>query len=557
MQDVEGLADAGGKRRAAAPVELELKLAVAPGDRGRLAQHPLLLARAHNAPPQRQRMQARYFDTACGLLAAHGMALRLRREGDAWVQTFKTSSGPALALRSRGEWERPVPGPKLDWAALAATPLAELANFAELPERLRQSFGIDFERQSWALAFKDGTRAVASLDHGDIVCGAAEDPSTVAGEGAAWRTEPIAEFELELESGNPATVWKFAERLLVDLNLVPLAISKGERGSALASHAAAQPLKSRPPELTPTHDVHAALALALGNPLAALQHNLRQLDFENPEFVHQARVALRRMRSVLRAFDRLVVDKTLRRDIDRLRGPLKQFGRTLGAARDADVFVGETLGRMAEQWKSPPPGPTGIAQQIDDVAAAAAERRRAAQAAVRAWLATPAHGRLLLAAERLVFDATQSPKREPERQEKRAKRAPPLADQLGPLLARQHEKVQHAAVALTRLGAPERHRLRIEVKRLRYLLDLAAPLWPQDASRAYRKTLAALQARLGALNDRSEAGRQLAAQRAAPVLRARWSDHEREQLAAELPRVAKQVAALDLAAVPWRAAMNA
>ena len=123
-----------------------------------------------------------------------------------------------------------------------------------------------------------------------------------------------------------------------------------------------------------------------------------------------------------------------------------------------------------------------------------------------------------------------------------AKGHEPLADQLAPLLARQHDKVQQAAIGLTRLSAPERHQLRIEVKRLRYLLDIALPLWPQAASSDYRKALESLQERLGTLNDLSEAGLQLAAQGAAPVLCELWAEHERSRLDADLPRVVKQLA---------------
>src|SRR4051794_36983865 len=65
--------------------ELELKFQVPPGGQAGL------LKALGGRKLERIRLQARYFDTADHLLGRHGMALRLRNENGAWVQTLKAS----------------------------------------------------------------------------------------------------------------------------------------------------------------------------------------------------------------------------------------------------------------------------------------------------------------------------------------------------------------------------------------------------------------------------------------------------------------------------------
>ena len=85
--------------------EIELKFRIPPG---RLAALRRAVA---TITAQVQPLAAAYFDTPGEHLAAARMALRLRREGDAWVQTLKAEgAGPLQRL----EHNAPVVAPTGD-----------------------------------------------------------------------------------------------------------------------------------------------------------------------------------------------------------------------------------------------------------------------------------------------------------------------------------------------------------------------------------------------------------------------------------------------------------
>ena len=144
------------------------------------------------------------------------------------MQTVKTAPAVNLALCQRGEWEHQVAGPRFDWVALVATLLGKVEGFDTLARRLRMVFEMRFERHLWPLAWPDGTRAAFSLDLGEIT----------TGRGQRRRSVCVSEVEIEHQGGDASRLWKLAQRLACDLPLVPLAISKAERGWALRNATA-------------------------------------------------------------------------------------------------------------------------------------------------------------------------------------------------------------------------------------------------------------------------------------------------------------------------------
>ncbi|PHM20728.1 MAG: hypothetical protein CK604_07435 [Curvibacter sp. PD_MW3] len=291
------------------------------------------------------------------------------------------------------------------------------------------------------------------------------------------------------------------------------------------------------PQLDPQLSVADVLRMALADPLRALRHNLVHAGPQEPEFVHQARVSVRRLRTSVRAFRAMSEVRPWRDDLRVLEASLRVLNQVLGEARDADIFQGVTLDTL-RVGLDPDLLPTLVA-----VAARAEARRVAAYAAMAALPEKTGDGAVFLLAERLMGELSSTAL---------AGTRQAMTHVAKTQLRKAHARVMRAARHPERLGAPQRHRLRIAVKRLRYLTDVWASLWPQKRSRRYLTQLEKLQQTLGALNDAAVAGRTLRQLKAGAALRAVWQAQEKRLIAREMPRVARRLAALEHSPAPWR-----
>jgi triphosphatase len=203
-------------------MEIELKLLIAADDVARLRALPLL-AELTAAPAQTETLLSTYFDTPQLHLKQHRSALRVRKSGALWIQTFKGGGRVEGGLHQRHEWECPVSGPQLELASLLAhidnPAAAEILALPDLMQQLQPVFTTDFERTTWMLQLPQQTVVELALDQGVVSAGAA----SVA----------ISEVELELKSGELQVLLDFAQTLKQLLPLQPSNISKAQRGFAL------------------------------------------------------------------------------------------------------------------------------------------------------------------------------------------------------------------------------------------------------------------------------------------------------------------------------------
>jgi triphosphatase len=452
--------------------EVELKLAIAPEDVPRLARLRQLKS-ASIGRAVTTNLYSIYYDTPEGALREQGAALRLRRAGSRWMQTLKTGGRVEGGLHQREELETPLPAQILNYTVLSQSGAAPVLADPQLPLKLQPVFVTQFKRTTRQLEPVGGTRIEFCLDRGAISTGSEQ--------------LPISEIELELKSGPPVHLLDFALGLLEQVPLRLEAASKAERGYVLAAGTAAAPVKAEAPALVPSMSVPEAYRTVVFACVAHLQANERGLlGSDDAEYLHQARVALRRLRSAISVFGRAFPRALFEQQIVELRW----LGGFLGPARDWDVFAVETLPAVCAAFPTEP-GLHWLTER-------SAELRAKADGSARQAVASKRHTALLLG---LIGVFLREPWMQLADEAAAAERARPLGEFAASVLARRHKKVVRSGRNLAELEFAGLHTLRIEIKQLRYASEFFAALYDKKDVREYVDALAGLQELLGGLND--------------------------------------------------------
>jgi inorganic triphosphatase YgiF len=464
-------------------MEIELKLLVAPDDLARIDRHPAVRA-LRRGGARRQTLETVYYDTPDGALARAGVALRLRHDGKRWVQTLKGGGHAAAGLHAREEIEWDLVGSTLNVGLLDDTPYAELFARRKVRGRLQPVFTTGFERKVRTLAFPDGTTAELALDRGAIRAGDEE--------------APIREAEIELKGGDPARLFALAREIARDVPVQLGHATKAERGYALG-HGPAPPQKARVVRLDPAMTAGAALRAIASACIAQMQANEHGLHAgRDPEYLHQLRVGLRRLRSCLS----LVALATSKEAVAPLADELRWLGGALGPARDWDVFMTETFPPLARRF--------GAAAGLASFRACAARVRRAHDAAARDAVGSPRYTALLLAlGEAFARDdlpgfprpaapagaGGQAPSPQPIGVDARVEAFAAF------VLGKRDRRVRKRGGDVPTATPEVRHQVRIAAKKLRYAAEFFASLYPAKRVARYVDALEDLQDILGALND--------------------------------------------------------
>jgi CHAD domain-containing protein len=444
-------------------LEREVKLAVTPGFR--LPDLDDLAAAVETSPPDERRLETVYYDTPDLRLARWGCSLRLRH-GEGWTLKLPTpTEGPALTRR---ELEFPGEGNRPPDAALALiigyvrrATLVPVASLSTLRRRVQ-------------IKNREGAVLAEVVD---------DDVSVIQGLRVQSRFR-----EVEVELRNPA-----ADRLLDPILARLHGAGAAEEGPstklsrALGARATAAPEVDPIPVNTSSTTgelIRHVIALSVAS---LMRHDPGVRLGDDPEDVHRARVATRRLRSQLRTF-RTMLDPIW---ANAVRDELRWLGASLGQVRDKQVMSQRLRGRAPALLPDDAPV---VAELADELHGESEEARARLVLDMRS-------DRYVDLIERLI-DASRAPALTEAAQQPANIVMPALTQRDWKRLRKGVSRLPHNP------DDTELHRIRILAKRLRYAAEAAAPLVGKPATRQ-AETAAELQDVLGDHQDSVTAQRWL------------------------------------------------
>jgi CHAD domain-containing protein len=434
-------------------------------------------------PPRR--MVDSYLDTEDWRMARAGFVLRIRRRGRHDEVTLKdTQPAHEGGLRQRLEVTEDLPDGGV--AALGPDgPVGRRMHSVAGRRPVRQVLQVRTRRRPFVLRVGGVDAAELALDDTMVVVGLGQRPMHLR----RVEVEVLPEWQDALEP--------IVRQLQTACGLQPATLSKFEAG--LLALGAVIP---GPPDLGPT-DVGADVSLG-DLAYAVLRRQLEVLRAtepgtrlgEDPEELHDMRVATRRLRAALDLFAEVLPVRART-----FRAELGWMAAELGSVRDLDVQL-EALDAMTgavEAWGDVVR--TDDHDPLSDLSSVLHRARHGARADMLAALDS-------VRWDRLVNGMATMVRQGPLRRSVAARLPATVA--VPELVGARHSAVMKAARRAKRSGrAADFHRVRIRCKRLRYTLEFTADLYGGRTNR-YTRRLTGLQDRLGLMQDAEVAAARLA-----------------------------------------------
>lgn len=441
----------------AATSSLERELKLCAPDRFRLPDLTALGGGVTACDARVERFTAIYYDTS-GLQLTHWDAGLRYRSSDGWTLKLPAQEDGAAAVRREVRFSG-FPGdppPSAVDLVLAMTRGAALRPVVRL-RTIRRS-----------VTLRDATgRALAEVTNDHV--GSLEGRRV---------TRRFREVEVEFTDACPhALLGELVERLrragTGPAHRVPKHVrALGLEGGVMPEVAI--------PEVWPEDPAVQVVRLAIARCVTALvRRDAGVRTDEDPEDVHQMRVATRRLRSHLRTLEPLLDGDWA----ESLREDLRWLGTELGRVRDADVLALRLRASAATL-------PARDRQSAKDLLDRLAEARRGD---LRTLLEALRSERYLALVERLV-EAARAPRTRPAADA-------PAREALPPRVRRRWRRLRRSASECGADAPPEQlHAVRIRAKHARYAAELVAPVFGRPARR-FARAVRRVQQALGDAQD--------------------------------------------------------
>ena len=282
-----------------------------------------------------------YLDTFDWSLMKNKLSLRYRISSGTPMYTLKSigpvEEGIAKRMETQISLDKPVDDPTL-------VPVKQIRKFIDdiiFPRRLLEQVLIRTHRRRYRVVSPEEAEIELAFDTSTFALRGLHKPR---------RVQKLEELEAEILNGPEGALQSLSVLLSDRFHYPPSKASKFE--VAIERFKITIPSKKPPKGLRPRLDDRLDLAVRkiLTHQFMWLREHLPgvQQDLDT-EFVHQARVATRRMRSALRLFREAIPESAA----TYLGGELKWLGGMFGAVRDLDVFL-LNLSRFKDRIESFP-----------------------------------------------------------------------------------------------------------------------------------------------------------------------------------------------------------
>lgn len=416
-----------------------------------LLQHPLV---SHK--PTQRRIHQTCYETPDFRLAALGFS----------IEETRILRKTEITVRDTNQlWQAPTSAGSFDFSTLIDVPdVAE--SLQNIASDLVPIYSMDIRQRVWTVHIRSAIVEVA-LKEGTLNCGVTE-PKTSSG---------VCELELTLIKGQEAALYGLGRLLSRQVKLHPIPTLLRQRALECYRGDIPKPVKACRIKLDPKNTPQAVFKQVARECLDQLLANETGIFLpSNVEFIHQARVALRRLRTALRLFS----DELPPEFSNKWSKEWREVGEQLGNARNWDVFCSEMLPAIQADLGDHP--------EAIKLAEFAQTQRALAHSETRQWLEGRKYSLILIAFSEAILTLDDQSK---DRIETFATKS----------LRKRYKKFCRGAQIAHTLSPEARHEVRIDLKKLRYALDFFDSLYPQKQLQGFLKGLAETQELLGHMND--------------------------------------------------------